>query len=103
MSIAEIIRQGLAHGESYELINKRLAEAGCEFRLSTTEKSGWTEQEMKEGVIPSTEDAKTVLTLADLMRRNAKLAGKTVDFWCKEGHYDVTYNEDGYAVKAVRR
>lgn len=102
MSIAEIIRQGLANGDSYAVINKALADAGFNLKLATREKSGWTEQEMKEGFIPATEEAKPVLTLSDLMSRNVKLAGKTVDFWCKEGHYEVTYNEIGCAVKAVR-
>lgn len=62
MSIAEIIRQGLAHGER-----------------------------------------KPILTLADLMNRNEKLAGQTVNFWCKEGNYDVEYNAAGYAVRAERK
>lgn len=103
MSIAEIIRQGLAKGDSYAVINKTLADAGFNLKLVPRDKIGWTEQEMKEGFIPAKEEAENVLTLADLMSRNEKLAGKTVDFWCKEGHYDVTYNEIGYAVKAVRR
>jgi len=102
MSIAEIIRQGLAHGESYELINQRLAAAGCEFRLSTTEKTGWTEAEMTEG-FKEGEPAKDVVRLADLMKKHEEYAGKTVELWCKEGKYSVTYNENGYAVKAVRQ
>jgi len=101
MSISEIIIQGLAHGESYELINKRLATAGCKFRLSANGKSGWTEEELAQGF--NKEEPNKYLTLADLMGRNRDLAGKTVNFWCREGNYDVTYNEDGYAVKAVRK
>lgn len=102
MSIAEIIRQGFANGDSYAVINKALADGGFNLKLVPRETSGWTEQEMKEGFIPATEEAKPVLTLSDLMGRNVKLAGKTVDFWCKEGRYEVTYNESGCAVKAVR-
>lgn len=102
MSIAEIIRQGLAHGESYELLNQRLAAAGCEFRLSTTEKSGWTEAEMKEG-FKEGEPAKDVVHLADLMQKHIEHAGKTVDLWCAEGLYAVTYDERGYARKADRK
>lgn len=82
MSIAEIIRQGLAHGESYELINKRLEDIGCEFKIV---------------------ERKPILTLADLMNRNEKLAGQKVNFWCKEGNYDVEYNAAGYAVRAERK
>lgn len=102
MSIAEIIRQGIAHEESYELINKRLAAAGCEFRLSANGNSGWTDEEIAQG-FDKAESKVKYLTLADLMGRNNDLAGKTVNFWCKEGNYDITYNEDGYAVKAVRK
>lgn len=102
MSITEIIRQGLAHGDSYELINQRLAEAGCEFRLSTTEKTGWTEQEIKEGFLEG-EEAKPVIHLADLMKRHEAYAGGSYKFWCAEGEYEVTYNKDGYATKAVRQ
>lgn len=102
MGVTEIIRNGLANGDSYEVINKALADAGFNLKLVARDVSGWTEQEMKEGFIPATKKAKNVLTLADLMSRNEKLAGKTVDFWCKEGHYNVTYDEDGCAVKAVR-
>lgn len=82
MSIVEIIRQGLEHGESYELINKRLEDIGCEFKIV---------------------ERKPILTLADLMNRNEKLAGQTVNFWCKEGNYDVEYNAAGYAVRAERK
>lgn len=102
MSIAEIIRQGLAHGDSYELINQRLAAAGCEFWLSTTENTVWTEQEMEEGFVEG-EPAKDVVRLADLMKKHEEYAGCTLELWCKEGKYAVTYNENGYAVKAVRQ
>lgn len=36
------------------------------------------------------------------MRRRTDLAGQTVDQQCKAGLFAVTYNEDGYAVKAAR-
>ena len=102
MSITEIIRQGLAYGESYELINKRLAEAGCEFRLSTTENSGWTEQEMKEG-FKKGGPGNVRVTLADLMKHNVYMAGQEKVLCCKEGKYKITWDENGYAIKAVRQ
>lgn len=62
MEIAEIITSGLAHGESYALINSKLMEKGCEFRLVHVKKvvgprpddyatpgSNWTNREMAEG------------------------------------------------------
>lgn len=62
MEIAEIITSGLAHGESYALINSKLTEKGCEFRLVHVDKvegpnpddivkggTSWTNREMAEG------------------------------------------------------
>lgn len=102
MGITEIIRQGLAHGDSYEVINKNLADAGFNLRLVPRENTGWTEQEMKEG-FKEGEPANEATHLADLMKRHMEHAGKTVVDWCAEGKYAVTYNEDGYATKAVRQ
>lgn len=102
MGITEIIRQGLAHGDSYEVINKALADAGFNLKLVPRENTGWTEQEMKEG-FKEVESAREVYTLADLMKQHESFAGGTYELWCKEGKYAVTYNEDGYAIKAVRQ
>lgn len=102
MGITEIIRQGLAHGDSYEVINKALADAGFNLKLVPRENTGWTEQEMKEG-FKEGETATDTIKLADLMSMHVSLAGKTRVFWCKEGQYAVTYDENGYAIKAVRQ
>lgn len=98
MSATEIIREGLKNGDSYEVINKKLAENGCTFKLVERENIGWTEQEMKEGFIPAATEAKDVVHLADLMKRDEKLAGTDVDMLCKEGHYRITRDENGYAI-----
>lgn len=102
MSITEIIRLGFANGDSYAVINKALADAGFNLKLVTRENSGWTEQEMKEG-FNDVEPTDDILHLADLMKRHSSLAGTKHTFWCAEGQYEVTYNESGYAVKAVRQ
>jgi hypothetical protein len=101
MGITEIIRQGLAHGDSYEVINKALADAGFNLKLVPRENTGWTEQEMKEG-FKEGEPGVVFPTLADMMKRNMKMAGMEEEIWCKEGKYKITWNEDGYATKAVR-
>lgn len=101
MSMSEIIRQGLANGDSYAVINKCLADAGFNLKLVPRENAGWTKQEMEEG-FKEGEPAKKVYELADLMKQHEAFAGGTYELWCKEGKYAVTYNEDGYAVKAVR-
>lgn len=101
MGITEIIRQGLAHGDSYEVINKALADAGFNLKLVPRENTGWTEQEMKEG-FKEGEPGVVFPSLADMMKRNTKMAGMEEEIWCKEGKYKITWNEDGYATKAVR-
>ena len=102
MGITEIIRQGFANGDSYEVINKRLADGGFNLKLVPRDNSGWTEAEMKEG-FKEGEPAKDVVTLADLMKRNISMAGQEKVMWCKEGQYKITWDENGYAIKAVRQ
>ena len=102
MGITEIIRQGFANGDSYAVINKRLANGGFNLKLVPRENTGWTEQEMKEG-FKEVETAKDVITLADLMKRNVSMAGQEKVMWCKEGQYKITWDEKGYAIKAVRQ
>lgn len=102
MGITEIIRQGLANGDSYEVINKALADAGFTLRLVPRENTGWTEQEMKEG-FKEGEPANAVSHLSNLMKRNTYMAGQEKDMWCVEGKYRITWDENGYAIKAVRQ
>ena len=102
MGITEIIRQGLANGDSYAVINKRLADAGFNLKLVPRENSGWDEKEVKEGFREG-EPAKDVVTLADLMKRDVSMAGQEKVVWCKEGQYKITWDENGYAIKAVRQ
>lgn len=101
MGITEIIRKGFANGDSYEVINKSLADAGFNLKLVARDVSGWTEQEMKEG-FNAGEPAKDAVHLHDLMRVHKEFAGKEMELLCAEGMYRVTYNESGYATKAVR-
>ena len=102
MSMTEIIRQGLANGDSYAVINKRLADAGFNLKLVPRENAGWTEDEMKEG-FKEGESANVPTTLADLMKRDISMAGQEQVMWCKEGQYKITWDENGYAIKAVRQ
>lgn len=101
MGITEIIRQGLANGDSYKVINKRLADGDFNLKLVPRENTGWTEQEMKEG-FKDCESARDVVALADLMKRDVTMAGRENVMWCKEGQYKITWDENGNAIKAVR-
>ena len=103
MGITEIIRQGFANGDSYEVINKRLADGGFNLKLVPRENSGWTEQEMKEGFIPANSETPDALHLADLMKRDVSMAGQEKTMWCQEGQYKITWDENGYAIKAVKQ
>lgn len=101
MNIAEIINKGISDGKSYAEINKELEGAGCAFRLVETGKNGWTEQEFAEGFKPGDKPV-TVPHIADVMERDTDKAGKIIPYVTKEGHYNVYYDIDGYAVKAVK-
>lgn len=102
MGITEIIKTGMDNGESYEVINKRLADAGFNLKLVARENTGWTEEEMKSGFIPAGSETPDALHLADLMKRDVLNANKEMQVSCAEGIYKIAYDADGYAVKAVR-
>lgn len=99
----EIIIDGMKRGAPMEDINAELKAAGANFHLNPDGGvANWTEQEMNEGFEPG-EPAKDVVHLSGLMMRHTELAGKTVEMQCAEGKYAVTYNDNGYATKAVRQ
>lgn len=102
MKATEIIQQGLAHGESYELINERLKQAGFDFHLEKSRPEGWTAEEMKSGFIPADSETPEGLHLAVLMKRDFLNANTEITVSCVEGIYKIAYDADGYAVKAVR-
>lgn len=103
MSITEIIRTGLANGDSYEVINKRLADEGFNLKLVARENTGWTAKEMAEGFIPADSETKDAVHLPDLMKRHIEFASTIQTMDCAEGRYQISYDCDGYAVKAVRQ
>ena len=98
-----IINEGKKNGESIEVINTKLKEAGANFHLNPDGGvAGWTEQEMKEGFTPATDEAKDVVHLHDYMRYSNANAGKTIRVSVPEGTYDITWDEGGHPEKAVR-
>lgn len=100
---AEIINEGCKSGKTIEAINKELKEAGANFHLNADgAMAGWTEQEMNEGFIPATDEAKDVVHLHDYMRYSNANAGKTIRVSVPEGTYDITWDEGGHPEKAVR-
>lgn len=98
---ADIINEGVKNGKTYEAINADLKAAGATFHLDENlAVIGWTEAEMAEGFRPGEEAH--VVHLADFLSRDEAKAGQTVRAVTADGTYDVTYDEGGYAVKAVR-
>lgn len=101
-----IINEGKKNGKKLSEINAELKAAGATFHLDYTmtpdgPQIGWSEQEMKEGFMPGA-PAEDVKHLHDYMRYNPEMAGQTIRVHVPEGAYDVTWDEDGRPVKAVR-
>lgn len=99
----DIINEGKKNGKAVETINAELQEAGANFHLNPDGGvANWTEQEMKEGFIPAETEPEDVKHLHDYMRRDPAKANTEEEVWVPEGHYRITFDEDGHATKAVR-
>ena len=99
----EIINEGKKHGDTVAAINAKLKVAGANFHLNPDGGvANWTDEEMKSGFIPADSETPDALHLADLMHRDMQNANKGIQVSCAEGCYKITYNADGYVVKAVR-
>lgn len=103
LKYANIINEGRKAGKTVEQINAELKAAGANFHLNPDGGvAGWTEQEMKEGFIPTEEEPADVKHMYDYFNYNPANAGQTIRVTAPEGTYDVTWDEDGRPVKAVR-
>ena len=104
-TINETMQKYTARAKTQQETNEALKEAGVtEFHLehmTEEELAAKREREDEEGFIPATEEAEVLPKTPDLRRRK-ELAGQGVRQKTKTGVYDVTYDEDGYAVKAKR-
>lgn len=102
-----IINEGKKNGKKLSEINAELKAAGATFHLDYTmtpdgHQTGWSKQEMKEGFIPAETEPEDVKHLHDYMRRDPAKANTEEEVWVPEGHYRITFDEDGHATKAVR-
>lgn len=96
-----IITEGKRKGKTVDEINAELKAAGATFHLSSLEGNGvWTEQEMKEGFIPGApaQDAQRELD----MSRKMEFAGTKQIQWIPGGKFEVEYDANGYAKRAVK-
>ena len=95
-----INNEGKKNGESIDVINIKLKEAGANFHLNPDGGvAGWTEDEMREGFLPG-DPAKDAQRTVD-MRRREDLAGTKQIQWVPGGKFEVEYDELGYAKSAV--
>ena len=104
---ADIINEGKKNGKKLSEINAELKAAGATFHLDYTMPSdgpqvGWSEKEMAEGFIPNEGETADVKHLHDYMRRDPAKANTEEEVWTPEGHYRITFDEDGRPEKAVR-
>lgn len=91
-------------GKPIEVINKELKEAGANFHLNPNgTKSGWTEQEMKEGFNKPENEPEDVKHLYDYMKYDPNLAGCSKVVTVAEGIYEIFWNENGNPEKAIRK
>ena len=98
-----IINEGKKNGKTVETINAELKEAGANFHLNPDGGvAGWSDKEMAEGFIPAETEPEDVKHLHDYMRRDPAKANTEEEVWTPEGHYRITFDEDGHATKAVR-
>lgn len=97
----QIINEGKKNGKTYEEINKELKAAGADFHLDENGAvAGWTDAEMAKGFQPGAH-AEDVQRGPDMSRRD-DLAGTEQTQTTAAGIYKVTYDENGYAIKAVK-
>ena len=98
----DIINEGKKQGAPVEAINAELKAAGANFHLNPDGGvAGWTEDEMREGFIPAETEPEALPQTLDTRRRE-DLAGTVQIQRIVGATYEVTYDEDGYFIKASR-
>ena len=102
--VNEIMEKYKAGEITVEEANDQLRQQGANFHLepmTDEERAAKKQREDELGFIPATEEAKPLPKTPD-MRRRKDLAGQVVRQMTRSGPFDVTYDADGYAVKARR-
>lgn len=99
---SDIINDGKKTGKTIAEINAELVAAGADFHLAEESASSWSEQEMAEGFIPAEKEPEDVKHLRDVMKYDPAKAGLKLIVSVAEGRYQITWNENGTPVKAVK-
>ena len=101
-NLSEIMEQYNAGKKTLEEANAALTEYGIRLKpLTDEERAAKKQREDELGFIPATEEGKPLPKTPD-MRRRKDMAGQVVRQMTRSGPFDVTYDADGYAVKARR-
>ena len=101
-NLSEIMEQYNAGKKTLDEANAALTEYGIRLKpLTDEERAAKKQREDELGFIPATEEGKPLPKTAD-MRRRKDLAGQVARQMTRSGPFDVTYDADGYAVKARR-
>ena len=102
--VNEIMEKYKAGEITVEEANEQLRQQGANFHLepmTDEERAAKKQWEDELGFIPATDEAKPLPKTPD-MRRRKEPAGQVVRQMTRSGPFDVTYDADGYAVKASR-
>ena len=102
--VNEIMEKYKAGEITVEEANEQLRQQGANFHLepmTDEERAAKKQREDELGFIPATEEAKPLPKTPDMRRRKDR-AGQVVRQMTRSGPFDVTYDADGYAVKARR-
>ena len=103
--VNEIMEKYKAGEITVEEANEQLKSAGAAFHLepmTDEERAARKQREDEEGTIDIGRGNEPILLKTPDMRRRKDLAGQVVRQMTRSGPFDVTYDADGYAVKARR-
>ena len=103
----QIINEGKKNGKKLSEINAELKAAGATFHLDYTmtpdgPQTGWSKKEMEEGFIVVDTPDETPKTLQDHMKYNPAKAGTKETVSVPGGTFEITWDDAGHPVKAMR-
>lgn len=103
----QIINEGKKNGKKISEINAELKAAGATFHLDYTmtpdgPQTGWSEKEMEEGFIVVDTPDETPKGLKGWMKFRPDMAGQKKIVYDHGGKFEITWNENGNPVSAIR-
>lgn len=102
MELSKIMEQYNAKELTIEEANEHLKAYGISVSVRTEEELAAKRAEEQKGEFLDIGRSPLKLLEEPDMRRRKEMANDSEYQWTKRGKYEVFYNEDGYATKAVR-